>query len=652
MSRVVAQQAPDNIAKPLAIADGGTGHKTAISALEALDGVPFTSIGQPSGPVPLAGNSKIPSQFIPNLQNPPVESVYGPAIAYCGVLTKYWLSDFDIGTVYNVSCVDGVVSISGNEIHYTPPATAGSYGFTINGYSFSVTAISGYIQKPIITSIANNAVVNLKRPLIVIDQPILVGLLNQTGWAYEYQLAEDNAFTTNLQTFSSAALSQQIVLETSKTYFIRARARTNETSWSEWSNVNSFNTSVYFLYLNTGVYYPPYYAPYHMGNSVSIDDLGDKIVICDDLANFQGHPGTGCYALYEKTNNVWSNTFNVSMYDVNFTPIGFGYSSAISGDGNSYFIGANTYNNNSTPNAGKVYHYRKEFDGWFDKPSLLPSHTNMGSWFGYAIAANTDGSRIIVSAPGDTVNSVDSAGSAYIFKWVIPEAGAPYLEEEARLISNNPTFAEALGQDVSINGDGTIASVSTATGKIFIFTRTGTTWSQAALINGAADTLPSDQFGYKIKLDNSGTTLIVGANRQDLGQADTNTNYGAAYIFTFDGSVWTQHSKLVPSILYPNDVFGWDVDISNDGTIVAVSSFDAEYNSTIGERTGAVYIFRKINNTWVQTQKIKATLIHYYAGLGDSIALSGDGNTLALAAPFDFQTNPVNSNGALHIFSL
>jgi hypothetical protein len=50
--------------------------------------------------------------------------------------------------------------------------------------------------------------------------------------------------------------------------------------------------------------------------------------------------------------------------------------------------------------------------------------------------------------------------------------------------------------------------------------------------------------------------------------------------------------------------------------------------------TGAAYIFVRTGSTWTQQAYIKATNAHRYDQFGWAIALSGDGNTVAVGAHF------------------
>ena len=85
-----------------------------------------------------------------------------------------------------------------------------------------------------------------------------------------------------------------------------------------------------------------------------------------------------------------------------------------------------------------------------------------------------------------------------------------------------------------------------------MFTRSGTTWTQQAKLI-ASDGANMDQFGCWVSL--SGDTALIGAPFDD----DKGVSSGSAYVFTRSGTTWTQQAKLLPSDNTAGDWFGWIV---------------------------------------------------------------------------------------------
>ena len=144
------------------------------------------------------------------------------------------------------------------------------------------------------------------------------------------------------------------------------------------------------------------------------------------------------------------------------------------------------------------------------------------------------------------------------------------VAQQAYIKASNPADGANFGSSVALSRDGNTLAVaayyesSAATGingnqndrsipeagAVYIFTRSGTTWSQQAYIK-ASNTgqaavgdgfAEGDQFGYSIALSADGNTLAVGAIGEDSAatgingdQADNMANQsGAAYVFTQD----------------------------------------------------------------------------------------------------------------------
>jgi hypothetical protein len=92
------------------------------------------------------------------------------------------------------------------------------------------------------------------------------------------------------------------------------------------------------------------------------------------------------------------------------------------------------------------------------------------------------------------------------------------------------------------------------------------------------------------------------------------------------------------------DQFGIEVAISGDGSTLAVGAVD-ESSAAVGidgDQTdntaldsGAVYVFVRAGATWVQQAYVKASNTDPADSFGAALALSGDGNTLAVGAPLE-----------------
>ena len=159
--------------------------------------------------------------------------------------------------------------------------------------------------------------------------------------------------------------------------------------------------------------------------------------------------------------------------------------------------------------------------------------------------------------------------------------------EQAKIQASVKEYNGQFGYSVSISGDGNTAIVGArygdTVGAAYIFTRSGTSWSEQAKIQ-ASDKENYDYFGGSVSLSADGNTAIVGAYGEDALK-------GAAYTFTRSGTSWSQQAKIQASDRQQGDWFGWSIAISGDGTTAIVG---ARYEDTVGAMdAGAAYIFER-----------------------------------------------------------
>jgi trimeric autotransporter adhesin len=180
----------------------------------------------------------------------------------------------------------------------------------------------------------------------------------------------------------------------------------------------------------------------------------------------------------------------------------------------------------------------------------------------------------------------------------------------------------------------------------------------------ASNTDPGDEFGAAIAID--GDTLVVGAPGEDssstgVNRDESNDNYadsGAVYVFRRRGTAWIQEAYLKASNTEPNDRFGASVAVSGDLVAVGAAGEDSPSTGVNGSESvnsasaaGAVYVFRRVGESWVQDAYVKASNTEASDQFGEAIALSGD--TLVVGAiAEDSDATSINGNQASNAASL
>ena len=335
----------------------------------------------------------------------------------------------------------------------------------------------------------------------------------------------------------------------------------------------------------------------------------------------------------------------------------FGASLAVSGD--TVVIGAPAEDSsadgvngdgtdNSEMGSGAAYVFVRGESGWSQQAYLKGSNSESDDGFGWSLSLS--GETLVVGArhedsaasgvDGDqTDNSLEDSGAAYVFvrngsTW----SQQAYLKASNAGLEDQFGFAVAVSDDTlvvgaqlersaatGVNGDQNDDSFKNA-GAVYVFVRTGTTWSQQAYVK-ASNTDPEDEFGRA--LDLSGDTLVVGSRYEDSsatgingdqGNQEFGSGAGAAYVFVRKGASWSQQAYLKAFNTVKEDYFGDSVAVSGDTVVVGAFGGDGEF----GYLAGTAYVFARTGVTWVQQAYLTAANIESGDKFGWSVAVSGD----------------------------
>ena len=302
----------------------------------------------------------------------------------------------------------------------------------------------------------------------------------------------------------------------------------------------------------------------------------------------------------------------------------FGFRVSLSGDGNTLAIGANYEDstatgvngaqddNNSTATGavnssatGAVYVFSRIGGAWSQQAYIKASNTGTEDEFGYSVSLSEDGNTLAVGA----------------------------------------RFED--GSSTGVNGAQNDSTATSDSGAVYVFSRTGGVWSQQAYIK-ASNTGGADRFGYSVSLSADGNTLAVSARGEDSSSTGVNgtqgngvSDTGAVYLFRSSSSAWAQQAYIKASNAGSDARFGESVSLSADGNTLAVGAsyedgsstgVNGAQNSTASSNSGAVYVFRFSSSTWAQQAYVKASNTGAGDRFGESVDLSDDGNTLAVAA--------------------
>ena len=263
-------------------------------------------------------------------------------------------------------------------------------------------------------------------------------------------------------------------------------------------------------------------------------------------------------------------------------------------------------------------------------PSFSPSKAPTSS-----VPSKSPTSSVPSKAPSSSVPS-KAPSSSVPSQAPTRSISTPTLQQQgSKLIGNSSSSAASQGSGVSLSSDGNTLVVGGATessgiGAAWVFTRSSSVWRQQSLKLVASPYTGTPNQGSCVGISRDGSTIVVGGSKD-------NTNFGAVWIYVKSSGVWTQQgSKIVPTgnigtTLY----FGFSCALSSDGNTLVVGGYGDNSNS------GAAWMFTRSGTTWSQQGKAVGSSISY-AG---SVAISDDGNTLALGGNFD-----TSGVGAVYIY--
>ena len=147
-------------------------------------------------------------------------------------------------------------------------------------------------------------------------------------------------------------------------------------------------------------------------------------------------------------------------------------------------------------------------------------------------------------------------------------------EFQTKIIANDADIDRKLGYSVAISNEYVVAGSlgdNGGTGSAYIFHRTDATWAQQAKLT-PSDGNYEDYFGKSVSI--SDNYVLIGSQRND----NTKIEEGAAYLFTRTGTTWTQQNKFTASDANSGDMFGYCVAISGDyGLISTIQDNGAVY---------------------------------------------------------------------------
>ena len=324
--------------------------------------------------------------------------------------------------------------------------------------------------------------------------------------------------------------------------------------------------------------------------------------------------------------------FKLENPQVGSPTVQLGYSTSL--DGDTMVVGAPFSDLGGMVSAGLVRVFRRDGLGnWQIEAELTASDAAANDWFGWSVSVSGD--TALVGAYGD-----DDGGSASGSVYVFTRSGGVW-SQQAKLTAADAAAVDYFGYSVSVSVDTALVGAprdddgGSGSGSAYVFTRSGGVWTQQGKLT-ASDAAADDNFGKSVSV--SGETALIGAPLDDDGGSTS----GSAYVFTRSGGVWTEQQKITASDVAAGDYFGYSVSVSGDTAVVGAPNDDDG-----GSASGSAYVFTRSSGVWTQQQKLVAADAAADDQFGVSVSLSGD--TTVVGALYDDDGG--SASGSAYVFT-
>lgn len=362
-----------------------------------------------------------------------------------------------------------------------------------------------------------------------------------------------------------------------------------------------------------------------LGYAMALDR--DTLVVSAAMADVNGS-NSGALYVYVRSGQAWSQQAKLLASD---GAAGDQLGSSLVVEGDTIVAGAS----GDDSSRGSAYVFTRSGTTWTQEAKLVASDGLANDYFGTFVGLAGD--TVVVGAPGADQAFTD-AGSAYVFT----RSGTSWTQR-AELTAGDAAASDEFGAGLAIDG-GTIAVSSpydddrgSDSGSLYVYTGSGASWSQQAKLT-ASDGAAGDQLGaYSVVVQRN--TLVAGSHRDD----DKGTDSGSAYVFTRSGSTWSQQAKLTASDGQAGDRFGNDVDLDAHTLTVGAAKDDDR-----GVDSGSFYVFRWNGSTWAQHTKVTSPDGAAGDEFGWPTAVSG--HVIASGAFLD--DSPLTDGGSLNVWHL
>lgn len=363
---------------------------------------------------------------------------------------------------------------------------------------------------------------------------------------------------------------------------------------------------------------PTVQAGAHFGSSVDIS--GDTLIVgAPDMV--VGANATGAGYVFVRTGSTWNLQASLLPSD---SANSQSFGAAVSLDGDLAVVGIPLYHLVANQFRGAVEVFTRSAGQWTARERVV--YPESDGRFGGAVSVFGDRFAVGAFAHGSVV--APATGRVVVYRKPTPTS----LVTEATLAASNAASDDFFGHAVSMSANelavgayGRDQGTAANAGAVYLFQRNpDATWSERTMLQASVP-LPALSFGWAIDLRPG--LLLVGAPGNTTFTAN---GYGQAFAFTGSGNTWTEAGDLVPAPISVNHRrVGRAVALADVGCLLGAPG------SVIGDTggQGLVVPFLGGPNSWNRQDDLFRLTGVQSAHLGKTVAMSPDGNIVAIGAP-------------------
>ena len=306
-----------------------------------------------------------------------------------------------------------------------------------------------------------------------------------------------------------------------------------------------------------------------------------------------------------------------------------GISISLSGDGQKVAIGA-WLNTGGAMEKGHVRVYRLSGGiSWVKEGNDIDGESNADR-SGRSVSLNNDGTILAIGSKWNDGNG-NRSGHVRVYHW----DGSAWVQRGSDI---DGEAAEDQSGIVSLSSDGTVLAIGATlndgngnnAGHVRIYHWDGSAWVQrGADIDGEA---ANDESGGFISLSDDGSSIAIGAHRNDGNSGSSSDDRGHVRVHDWNGLAWVQRGPDIDGES-EKDYSGYSVSMNNDGTVVAIGA--KQNDGTTGnilDQRGHTRIYKWDGSAWVQ-RGVDIDGESTGDNSGESVSINDNGDMVVIGAP-------------------